>query len=331
MKKISIFIILSAMLCMAVPRQALAQGSAKAQIERVKAQQEAQQKTMQAQQDSAKAARERQQAVYDAQNQRTQRIIWIVVAIGALFSAVVLWTKYRSVVLSIIRIFTGGYRVKGDLTTLESKKILTGAMYADQQGAYLNTLKADIGGKLYTVLGEWWGINGRDTAVETLDYLRDKAYAYYFPTVYKAFEAGSDDGRKALIVAAMTTQEDAEKAYSQTINLLESVDTLKNLNVINHTGDVEKYGVVGWDVGRLIFIARLCYDAKYISEQEAWEYIDAAYAQAQKTFNSWDELAKSYVIGRFIWKGKDADDGMDAIANDLLSKPKSPWTQVAWK
>jgi hypothetical protein len=81
----------------------------------------------------------------------------------------------------------------------------------------------------------------------------------------------------------------------------------------------------------LSFIARLCYDAKYITEQEAWEYIDAAYEQAQKTFQSWEELAKSYVIGRFIWKGKDADDDIQVIAEDLVSNAKSPWTQVAWK
>jgi len=41
-------------------------------------------------------------------------------------------------------------------------------------------------------------------------------------------------------------------------------------------------------------------------------------------------LAKSYVIGRFAWRGKDADDGMQLLANDLIEKQKSPWKQVAW-
>jgi len=238
--------------------------------------------------------------------------------------------KYKSTIMSIIRIFTGGFRTKGDIKTLESKKILVGAIYAEQQGAYLNTLTAGIGDKLYTILGEWWGINDRDSALDTLDYLRDKGYSYYFPTVYKAFLAASDPERKDIILDEMTTQEDAEKAYEQTHNLLESIEPLKKLNTIEKTEDVEKYGVVGWDTGRLIFIARLCYDAKYIEEEEAWAYIDAAYAQAQKTFKSWNELAKSYVIGRFIWRGKEGDDGMQGIADDLVNKPNSPWQQVAW-
>ena len=280
---------------------------------------------------SLKASAAQQQAEYNAQNQRTERILWIIVICGVSGSLIFFFIRHKSTALSLLRLFTGKYRIKGDVTTLESKKILIGAIYAEQQGAYLNTLKADIGSKLYTVLGEWWGIDDRDSAIEELNYLRDKAFSYYFPTVYKAFQAGSDAERKEIILSAMTTQEDAEKAYEQTHNLLDSIKKLKELKLIEKKEDIEKYGVAGWDAGRLNFIARLCYDAKYIEEEEAWEYIDSAYLTAQRAFKSWDELAKSYVIGRFIWRGKDADDGMQQLADDLVNKPNSPWKQVAWK
>jgi len=257
-------------------------------------------------------------------------LVWLIAILFGVSYFTFAFFKYKSTIMGITRMFTGGYRTKGDITTLESKKILTGAIYAEQQGAFLNTLPADIGDKLFTILKEWWGINNRDSAIDTLDYLRDKGYAYYFPTVYKAFSAASDQERKDIINAEMTTQEDIEKAYNQTHNLLESIDLLKKLKTIEKTDEVEKYGVVGWDAGRLIFIARLCYDAKYIDEEEAWSYIDVAYAQAQKAFKSWNELAKSYVIGRFIWRGKDADDGMQYLADNLVNKPNSPWKQVEW-
>jgi len=337
MKKIISLLILSITFTMVAPECIMAtakaetQQSAAQKAAEIREQNKAMADKLKAQQDSLREVREAQQAVYDEQNKSSERFIWIIVACGAIFSLTFLWVKYGNVVMGIIRILTGNYRIKGDVTTLEAKKILTGAIYADQQGAYLNTLKADVGGKLFTILGEWWGINGRDSAIETLDYLRDKAFAYYFPTVFKAAQAGSDSERKEIITAAMTNQEDAEKAYSQTGNLLESIDTLKKYKLINSIDDVEKRGVKGWDVGRLIFIARLCFDAKYISEYEAWEYIDVAYAQAQKEFDSWEDLARSYVIGRFIWKGSEADDGMIEIADDLVHKAKSPWTQVAWK
>ncbi|MDR2913916.1 MAG: DUF1266 domain-containing protein [Tannerella sp.] len=331
MKKTIYSIILGIAICFIMPLAITAQNT---QVQEAKNKAKQVQKEMaaaQAQRDSIKLATKQQQALYDAQNKRTQQMIWLFVVVGLGTFAVFFFLKNKSTVMSIIRIFTGGYRIKGDIMTLESKKILTGAIYADQQGAYLNTLTADIGNKLYTILSDWWGINDRDSAIETLDYLRDKGYAYYFPTVYKAFSASSDQERKDIITSEMTTQEDAEKAYAQTHNLLESVDSLKKLKLIEETDDIEKYGVVGWDAGRLIFIARLCYDAKYIDEEEAWIYIDAAYAQAQKAFKSWDELAKSYVIGRFIWNGKSADDGIQHFADDLVNKPNSPWKQVAWR
>jgi hypothetical protein len=256
--------------------------------------------------------------------------MWLVIGGGFLFYLWRLWQKHKNMVISLFQTITGKFRTRGDVTTPESKKILIGAIYANQQGAYLNTLKADIGDKMYTILSDWWDINGTDTAIEKLDYLRDKAFAYYFPTVWKAFHAASDEERKAIILETMTTQEDAEKAYSQTQNLLESVDILRKLEIIERVEDVNKYGVLGWDAGRLVFIARLCYDARYISEQQAWEYIDEACRKVWREFHSWDELAKSYLIGRFIWGGKDADDGMDSLADDLLHKPKSPWNNVPW-
>jgi hypothetical protein len=285
----------------------------------------------QARQDSIKAQNAQEQAVYDAQNKGTQGFLWLIIVAGVSVFAVIFYRKNKSTALSILRIFTGGFRTKGDVGTLESKKILAGALYAFQQGAYLNTLKADIGDKLHTILGEWWSINGRDTAIETLDYLRDKGFAYYFPTVWKASQAGSDEAIKALITEAMSTQEDADKAYSQTYNLMESIDKLKKMKIITHAADIEKTGVEGWDAGRLIFIARLCCDAQYITEDEAWKYIDHAYAQAQRAFQSWTEIAHSYIIGRCLWNGADANDGMALLAEDLINKPKSPWRQVAWK
>jgi type II secretory pathway pseudopilin PulG len=334
MKKILATMMLGIALSAAMPSVVMAETPSE-KIKREQAELEVQRaekaKAREAERDSLELVFQQQQAEYDAQNARTHRYIWLICGVFIIVFVGSWAYRNKGTFLSIVRFFTGGFRTKGDITTLESKKILTGALYAEQQGAFLNTLKADIGSKLYTILGEWWSINGRDSAVETLDYLRDKGFAYYFPTVCKASQAGSDEAIKAIIIENMTTQEDAEKAYSQTCNLKESINQLKELKIINHADDIEKLGVEGWDAGRLIFIARLCCDAKYITEDEAWEYIDAAYALAQSKFNSWAEIAKSYIIGRFLWNGSDANDGMAALAEDLINKPGSPWQQVAWK
>ena len=334
MKKIIYSIVIGITICLAMPSVTVAQ-STQAQNALKKAQQQqkgavGKMKAQEARRDSLKLVREKEQAVYAAQNKRSEQMIWLFIIVGAGVFVTFFFYKNKSTMMSLIRLFTGGYRTKGDITTLESKKILVGAIYSVQQGAYLNTLTAGIGDKLHTILKEWWSINDRDDAIDTLDNLRDKGYAYYFPTIYKAFSAASDQERKDIITAEMTSQEDAEKAYMWTHNLLESVGLLKEGKTIEKTEDIEKYGVVGWDAGRLSFIARLCYDAQYIDEEEAWAYIDVAYVQAQRAFKSWNELAKSYIIGRFIWGGKEVDDGLQLLADDLVNKAKSPWNQVEW-
>ena len=333
MKNLLYTIVFSIAICLAIPSVAIAQNSqdGRKKTEEVKKDMEKMKDALKAQQESIKLQQDDLRAEIDADHKKSKMFIRLIIFIFLCSSGATLFFKYKSTILNVINAFTGGFRTKGDINSLESKKILTGAMYALQQGAYLNTLKTDIGDRLYTILKDWWDINDRDSALETLDYLRDKGYAFYFPTVLKAFSATSDQERKDIILAEMTAQEDAEKAYTQTYNLLESIEVLKNIKTIEKTEDVEKYGVTGWDAGRLIFIARCCYDAKYIEEEEAWAYIDVAYSQAQRAFKSWDELEKSYVLGRFVWRGKDADDGMQLLGNDLIEKPKSPWKQVAWK
>ena len=70
---------------------------------------------------------------------------------------------------------------------------------------------------------------------------------------------------------------------------------------------------------------------KYISEMEVWKYIDLAYELGHSHFTSWHDMAMSYVIGRAIWGGTGAyNSGMKSMADDLLSKPNSPWMQIKW-
>jgi hypothetical protein len=286
-----------------------------------------------AQIDSMKLVHEQEQAVYDAKNARTSRILWIIGIIGmSSYAAFWLYSK-RNTIMGVVRAFTGGFRIKGDATTPEAKKILVGAMYSDQQGAYLNTLETGIDdAKRNTILGEWWGITDTESAESKLDYLRDEGFGFYFPAVYKALLISDDDERKEIIITAATSQEMAQKAYSQTHNLLDSIETLQKEKVIETVSDIEKYGVLGWDAGRLTFIARLCCDARYIDSEQALQYIDAAYRKAQRAFDSWEALSKSYIIGRAMWGGGDvANDGMVYIAENLLQKPDSPWVKVAWK
>ena len=73
------------------------------------------------------------------------------------------------------------------------RQLAIGAMYASQQGAWQNSLETGIFDTLPEILGGWWGIDSTTEAREQLDYLCEKGFRYYWPTVLEAFRL---DGRE---------------------------------------------------------------------------------------------------------------------------------------
>ncbi|WP_435525596.1 DUF1266 domain-containing protein [Chryseobacterium indoltheticum] len=89
------------------------------------------------------------------------------------------------------------------------------------------------------------------------------------------------------------------------------------------------YRNIGWDCGRLTYVARMCYDAGYITEDEARKYIDKSYQLASETFRDWKDFAKSYVIGRAMWGGKTSSNSVIIDVSDyLVNNEKSPWKSI---
>lgn len=257
---------------------------------------------------------------------------WMFWAVGSAMVLSFIYYKVWPLVRKIIRAF-GGIRLnsKSRLSEQQYKKLSIGSLYALQQGAYLNSLTLDIKDKLPTILGQWWGISTARDAHETLEYLCQKGFGYYFPFVYQAFLLNDEEKQDQIFQQNMTSQEDYDKAVEQLQNLKETYEELVGCGVISSKEDVGRYGVIGWDAGRLNFMARACYDGGYISEKDAWSYIDKAYELAHSNFTSWHDLAMSYVIGRAIWGGTGVyNSGMKEFADDLLSDSKSPWVQLKW-
>lgn len=256
-------------------------------------------------------------------------MLWIVTPI------IIVYYLYRHVwpaVRKFIRLFQGiRINPRSHLTEAEYKKLSVGSLYALQQGAYLNSLTLDIKDKLPTILADWWDICNAQDAKQTLEYLGKKGFAYYFPHVYQAFLLDDEEAKDRIFQQHMDSQEDYDKAVEQLHNLENCYDELLECGTITCREDLLRYGVTGWDAGRLNFMARACYDMKYISEDEAWHYINHAYEMVHSRFSSWHDFAMSYVIGRALWGGKSASNsGMMYMAEDLLKSEKSPWTKIEW-
>lgn len=214
------------------------------------------------------------------------------------------------------------------------KKIAIGALYSEQQTAYINSLTTGLEkANIKKLLSEWWSIDNPSEAKSSLNYLQNKGFRHYFKTVLKAYEAENIEEQKTIIVNGFNeNEEDTKKAYQQLVNLQETWQELTKNNIVLTKSELIKYNNIGWDCGRLVFLSRLCFDAGYISDNDAWNYINKAYELATKHFDTWEEFSKSYIIGRAMWGGIESNnEGIIAIAEGLLKNEKSPWVQINFK
>lgn len=83
-----------------------------------------------------------------------------------------------------------------------------------------------------------------------------KGFRYYFPYVWQAFLLSDPKQQDEVFQQYMESQEDYDKAVSQLQNLEETYDELLENKVISSKEDLKRYGVVGWDAGRVCFLAR---------------------------------------------------------------------------
>lgn len=217
-------------------------------------------------------------------------------------------------------------------TSTQSRKLALGAIYNLQQEAYINSLETGVHpDAIKEALAESWAIYNTEDARMRLFYLRDKGYRFYEAAVFNAYFSDSPEVQEAIILSNFPEDEDRERAYVQLQNLIYTTDELKADNIILDETDIPKVGVTGWDCGRLVFLSRLCYDAGYISKNEAWSFINAADIIAREHFSDWERYGKSYVLGRAMWGGPGCDNREIAgYSKDLLVMPTSPWLKMPW-
>ena len=148
----------------------------------------------------------------------------------------------------------------------------------DRQEVYINGLK------------QQWETTDRASAIEVLDDLinlkRSKGFDKELP------EMATSEQYKKLI-----------KTISK--ELKSPIDE----NMIKST--------YAWDTCRAINVAKWCFWAGYLTEEEAWEYMSKASNTAKETGVDWFEYTCSFLVGRSL-HGFDIDDDNMALGGYLL-------------
>lgn len=255
-------------------------------------------------------------------------VTWIVYAVIAVVVAVTLY-RYFFKIRGFLRQFKGDFLMdeNSSLSKEQQRKMLLGAVYAVIDKGYLNTIKTGLEKEeREDRLEKDWNICTHDSAVDALNGLKIACTKDYSPNIGEAFKLKEQKAIEKYLRDTFVNPNDAKACAKQIERAFKHIGNLVKEGIVRDEAEFSRIGGVAFEATRLVAIARMCAESKYISEQEMWEYVDFADEQAHKSLTSWEDYGKSYVIGDCLW-GADSYglSQSSKIIRKLINDPKSPW------
>lgn len=177
-----------------------------------------------------------------------------------------------------------------------------GALLIGTWGEPYETLAITAGPEeIAYALENGWGIESREEGLEMLASLMKGRHATSFKETHEAAKAGRFDEMD---------EEDVEDYNLSVEGITEALSLPKNM--VDNCATL-----LAWDLERVGYLARLFVKIGYVSEEEAWDWMQKAAAETKKTFNSWEEYIVSLLIGRGFAMGVAPEPYM--VALDLLT------------
>ena len=255
-------------------------------------------------------------------------VTWIVYAVIAVVVAVTLY-RYFFKIRGFLRQFKGDFLMdeNSSLSKEQQRKMLLGAVYAVIDKGYLNTIKTGLEKEeREDRLERDWNICTHDSAVDALNGLKIACTKDYSPNIGEAFKLKEQKAIEKYLRETFVNPNDAKACAKQIERAFKHIGNLVKEGIVRDEVEFSRIGGVAFEATRLVAIARMCAESKYISEQEMWEYVDFADEQAHKSLTSWEDYGKSYVIGDCLWGADSYDLGQSSkIIRKLINAPKSPW------
>lgn len=237
---------------------------------------------------------------------------------------------------------------------LASRRALkAGLINSEQIMAYCDSYTTGLSHKALTeALGSNWGISSPQEAAETLEWLGSYGHRFFYDIVFRIYSDGaSGEGRQEVLealvasgrygspetvrkqIAAQGPCEEKDLVFSALEGAMEMLENLRSVfrlleDKVNGSYLPKDYsaGILAWDLGRLVTVARMSLDCKYIELNEFSRILAHVDKELCSNFSSWPQFAKSYIIGRASWAGQNMTlGGIIGIAEDLMTDPRSPW------
>ena len=173
--------------------------------------------------------------------------------------------------------------------------------------------------QITSLIGNSWGISGREDLIETLLYLSRAGYRARF--------------------AAYAEAASPEELFGDDMAEEDRAGIVRGHAFVQHFKD--KYGadfLLGWDIGRAAMITRWGYFAGWLTQAETEQLLSDMGQVAANGLSGWREFARSYLFGGAFWKevcaaydGKSYLDTLtDAVEKLLSDGPEGAWTHTPW-
>ena len=202
----------------------------------------------------------------------------------------------------------------------KKKSLPPARQWALGAGGILTTLNSESFDKLRFECGpaasreslrDWWSVNDPQELTNTLHWLWEEGHRTGCERLCRSLPP---TGNRSFIAP----NQDSSGLYAFMSSNLE---------------ELKASGLVGWDLSRLVNVARWGYTAAFIPESEAWIWISHAAQELQRSYRSWEALGRDFLLGYEFWRrstGANVDFDLNSLYDWLLSDPESPWCRLAW-
>ena len=166
-------------------------------------------------------------------------------------------------------------------------------------------------------LDRWWGVRSSADLMDSLKWIEEEGHRTRFQQYGKFLQSLSNEEYQDLLMRASANKD-----------ALGEMMTAKIYYPL--LGDKS---LLGWDYSRYICLCRWGCLVGYITEEQAWAKIMPVARMLQRTFDSWEDLGRNYLIGRRFWSQEyteqSGDEYRDAF-DRLMDMRSSPWNKYAW-
>ena len=235
----------------------------------------------------------------------------------------------------------------------EQRAIHAGLINSEQIMAYCDSYTTGLTDvRLVEGLGSYWDICSPEQAHERLAWLSQDGHRFLYDIIFRVYSEGAleNSGQRVLSAlidsgrygspkfvleqfSAEASSEVKHKVYSAFESAMSLLENFKSVfrtlqDKVNGQYLLKDYeaGILAWDLGRLVTVARMSFDRGYIAKLELCRILVRVDSEMQENFSSWSQFAKSYIIGRASWSGQNNTlDVIISIAEDLMTDEDSPW------